>query len=522
MATEYKWWNPRTWNVPMQDFTGEDLFTWDRFTNPGDDPWALAKDIGPIYTKFINDKLKGFNYSTPNLSMPNNMLESLGNIFRKKDPPYDDYNYPHMNLPYPNEGPQFRDTVIEDDTTEIDDRKKDFITNKFLMRNTNDLTNQRDYTLGGQKVSEIGTPAKTPFKFPSIWGGIMSKFQRSPEKQAEIDAFNKTGMFGSLQGDMWTDQSGLGKVSLRDPETGAVLVRDKNVDSMFGSDTIEEMVAKKDAWIRNRILKNKPISKVLQQYATNQGFYNPGNVTVGNVTSAGDGQVTSRPSWGGHGSVQAYDRSQQAAHDRAVERHRGSAPQRGNWGAAPGTPGAWSPGARDGGRIGYAFAGPVGVEQQTDFIEGPQGGEEFQETVVEGQQQPSREQLEALAMHIFQLPLDQLDDQQLVVVYQAAMQGEPMEEAVQEEDVQFAANGGRAGYLLGGDIEQQTDFLEGPRDDLMASGTSLDDGRNELSLQLFGKELHLLNEIELDQLEEEVQRLMGKFMGAEGGLASIL
>ena len=117
MATEYKWWNPRTWNVPMQDFTGEDLFTWDRFTNPGDDPWALAKDIGPIYTKFINDKLKGFNYSTPNLSMPNNMLESLGNIFRKKDPPYDDYNYPHMNLPYPNEGPQFRDTFIEDDTT---------------------------------------------------------------------------------------------------------------------------------------------------------------------------------------------------------------------------------------------------------------------------------------------------------------------------------------------------------------------------------------------------------------------
>jgi hypothetical protein len=107
----------------------------------------------------------------------------------------------------------------------------------------------------------------------------------------------------------------------------------------------------------------------------------------------------------------------------------------------------WGKAAKDGGRIGYAFAGPVGVEQQTDFIEGPQGGEEFQETVVEGQQQPSTEQLEALAMHIFQLPLDQLDDQQLVVVYQAAMQGEPMEEAVQEEDVQFAANGGLAGLL---------------------------------------------------------------------------
>ena len=44
-------------------------------------------------------------------------------------------------------------------------------------------------------------------------------------------------------------------------------------------------------------------------------------------------------------------------------------------------------------------------------------------------------------MHIFQLPLEELDDQQLLVVYQAAMQGEPMEEAVQEEGVQFADQG---------------------------------------------------------------------------------
>lgn len=108
--------------------------------------------------------------------------------------------------------------------------------------------------------------------------------------------------------------------------------------------------------------------------------------------------------------------------------------------------GGWGPGARkDGGRIGYQ--GGELVEQETDFIQGPQGAEEFQETVVEGQPQPSREQLEALARHIFQLPLDDLNDQQLVVVYQAAMQGEPMEEAVQEEDVQFAANGGLASLL---------------------------------------------------------------------------
>jgi len=98
-----------------------------------------------------------------------------------------------------------------------------------------------------------------------------------------------------------------------------------------------------------------------------------------------------------------------------------------------------------GGRAGY-LNGEL-VEQETDFIEGPQGGEEFQETVVEGQEQPSREQLEALSMEIFQLPLEELDDQQLLVVYQEAMQGQPMEEAVQEEDVQFAANGGLASLL---------------------------------------------------------------------------
>ena len=107
-----------------------------------------------------------------------------------------------------------------------------------------------------------------------------------------------------------------------------------------------------------------------------------------------------------------------------------------------------------GGRAGY-LNGEM-VEQQTDLIEGPQGGQEFQETVVEGQEQPSREQLEALAMKIFNLPVDELDDEQLLVVYQEAMQGQPMEEAVQEQDVQFAANGGRMGYQGGELVTDQS------------------------------------------------------------------
>jgi hypothetical protein len=45
--------------------------------------------------------------------------------------------------------------------------------------------------------------------------------------------------------------------------------------------------------------------------------------------------------------------------------------------------------------------------------------------------------MEALAMEIFQLRLEELDEEQLMVVYQAAMEQQPEEVAMQEEDVQF-------------------------------------------------------------------------------------
>ena len=80
----------------------------------------------------------------------------------------------------------------------------------------------------------------------------------------------------------------------------------------------------------------------------------------------------------------------------------------------------------------------------------------MEENVEEVQGEPTREQLEALAMEIFQLRLEELDEEQLMVVYQAAMEQQPREEMMQE-DIQFnpqmAADGGRMGYLtnwLGG------------------------------------------------------------------------
>jgi len=62
----------------------------------------------------------------------------------------------------------------------------------------------------------------------------------------------------------------------------------------------------------------------------------------------------------------------------------------------------------------------------------------MEENIEEVQGEPTREQLEALAMEIFQLRLEELDEEQLMVVYQAAMEQQPEAMAMQEEDVQFA------------------------------------------------------------------------------------
>jgi hypothetical protein len=53
----------------------------------------------------------------------------------------------------------------------------------------------------------------------------------------------------------------------------------------------------------------------------------------------------------------------------------------------------------------------------------------------------------------------------------------------------------------------------------MASEPDMTDSRNELALELFGKELKLLTPEEMDILDAEAERLMQKFM-ADGGRVS--
>jgi hypothetical protein len=82
-----------------------------------------------------------------------------------------------------------------------------------------------------------------------------------------------------------------------------------------------------------------------------------------------------------------------------------------------------------GGRMGYQNGEFVMVEETPTGM--------MEENVEEVQGEPTREQLEALAMEIFQLRLEELDEEQLMVVYQAAMEQQPQEEMMQEEDIQF-------------------------------------------------------------------------------------
>ena len=90
------------------------------------------------------------------------------------------------------------------------------------------------------------------------------------------------------------------------------------------------------------------------------------------------------------------------------------------------------------------------VTDESMMAETPTGM--MEENIEEVQGEPTREELEVLAREIFQLRLEELDEDQLIVVYQAAMQQQPEAMAMQAADVQMAAQGGRIGLLGGGPV----------------------------------------------------------------------
>ena len=382
------------------------------------------------------------------------------------------------------------------------------------------IRNILDNTIMGKIAA--GTDATNP-----------NAFNYNKNLQGQIDYMKDQGMYGV------DPSSGLSKI------TSGVL-RGKNLQSGFGTNDLGKMLSKQlgkyektygnleKQWgstLRRRTDDEEGYQAALKAKKERyfKQFIEPARIEQENQIAA-QKKATE--------DAIAAQRATTAQADRAAGSHRDTVQLDPRGGGGPGG-GTWHGQTAAKERQGVQVSGP-GFGKGSYFNQGGragyQGGELvtdesmmeatpagfMQENVEEVQGEPSREQLEALAMEIFQLPLEELNEEQLMVVYQAAMQQEPMQENIQEEDVQFAAQGGRAGYRFGRDVEQQTDFLEGPRDDLMASGTSLDDGRNELALQLFGKELHLLTEEEMEILNDEADRLTSKFMGAQGGLAGLL
>ena len=112
-----------------------------------------------------------------------------------------------------------------------------------------------------------------------IMRAIGDKFQRSPEKQAFYDAVVGER---SLQPGKWTrGDYGGNEYEVYQSPTGLKVGSDiigwgegyeKNLDSLFGSKSIEEMEDKKIEWAMNRINKGKAISQRLRDALTDRGY----------------------------------------------------------------------------------------------------------------------------------------------------------------------------------------------------------------------------------------------------------
>ena len=313
--------------------------------------------------------------------------------------------------------------------------------NKFLPREFYSL-NYTPSTALASTVGNTGGVTGTQAASPYIWppqgggggggGGTGNKFGLNLDTQKTIQQGKWVGNeyvktprnIAKTEGGMWKDiDTGQnvyhGNINIKTPMTmimdkltGKKTTDDPYADSWYGSDWDEEEmnIGKRRTVPQNiiqRWMEKRDIKK--QEKAAKDAKIAEEKEVIQAQEKEGDGYQ--KGSWGGHGSVEAYDESQKATYDRAVDRHRGA----------------------QGGRIGYqegelvedeymAEATPFGMMEEN--IEGVQG-------------EPTREQLEIIAFEIFQLPLEQLSKPQLEIVYRAAMEQEPA-----EEEVQFAAQEG--------------------------------------------------------------------------------
>jgi hypothetical protein len=291
---------------------------------------------------------------------------------------------------------------------------------------------------------------RTGFRFPNVTG-IMSAARdklapmlgETPEKLAAYEAImgdrknlglwdTQTGTYGGTEYDLQQTPGGLKVYSDLNPFGS-------NLYSGRGSESLEEMEQKKLDWSLGRLRTGKGLSTHLRNILRTRGYDERGNLR--NFPDRGP-QFTERitdtvniphdtTTVGGYEGPQTYDfnRAQfaRSGGQRADKPGGFTDPGRGSYGPHRGS------GRAEGGRIGYQEGELVEDEYMAEATPGGM----MEENIEEVQGEPSREQLEAIALEIFRLPLEQLNEEQLNVVYQAAMEQEPS-----EEEVQFAAQEG--------------------------------------------------------------------------------
>ena len=264
-------------------------------------------------------------------------------------------------------------------------------------------------------------------------------FKPNEQMEAAINEIQETGSFGGQKYNIDMDRN---KIYSEVNPFG------KNLRSGFGSNDPTEMDNKTLAWAMDRISKGKAISTRLRNILQNRGMLNVtgvdrvgGDTTEGGfitqkdtgapVTTGGGGTFNPvfdqgpryggptgpAPSW--HGATRARE-----ALSRSTGGKQGQVA-----GPGFGQGSYWA----EGGRVGYQDGELVEDEYMAEATPGGM----MEENIEEVQGEPTREQLEAIALEIFRLPLEQLNEEQLEIVYQTAMEQEPS-----EEEVQFAAQEG--------------------------------------------------------------------------------
>jgi len=263
--------------------------------------------------------------------------------------------------------------------------------------------------------------------------------QRSPEKQAFYDAMGGSsipsgrfaeGTYGGKNYELYNSPTSGLKVGSDIIGYGQGF--EKNLDSAFGSKSIEEMEQKKLDWAEKRFNKlgRRGLGTRIYNELVKSGRISD-RPTIDLTTFTDKINVPAATTTGG-GARHDYERDRGGGYTLGGG-FTGTRGQVGRTGSSAGEGRGHHSWRAEGGRIGYQD-GEL-VEDESMFAATPRGM--MEENIEEVQGEPTREQLEAIALEIFRLPLEQLNEEQLEVVYQAAMEQEPS-----EEEVQFAAQEG--------------------------------------------------------------------------------